>query len=713
MSYSSNRNAADVRYSVPNLTSVYTKKELEEFHSYKQKLNTPPKKAGGLLNQLYSTTICTPLSQAWDYGEHLYRYRKLYTELFLYPIFCNLHYLFFIACLSVAEGIVLGLLSNTLGVLFRTAVLDRESLKLKGVEILTPFSDIILYVSGYYLNLFLITQLSNKLTKEYSHRLNELQTLQHALANFQDTQGNAAPLTSPQDLLTSAGNYSKMATFILLSFSAGITYITKHIADIVLFFQFSWANFNWHALAFILQEMIIKIGVEQALSLSLSTIKFVLKASIEGYISHTKRQLAKVENNLHANSNELITNAQLGRYLKTEHLTYEMTEENLRLKDELSFKVNLASFFLTTISKALSLISSLSSMITGQGDLYAMVGRFLTTHTIRSVKSQETSDVRDARKVPGRILSKYIPWANSLTTTVEYSDTVLQDRKQQLSTSLPENAPNILEINGVLMSPDGKSQLARIATPLAVPQGRMVALVGPSGSGKSLLVNRLTGSGLNNQENPENNLTIQIKPGVKVGSIPSSQLTTKAYTLRQYLEAQVPEFKILAESNNESEELGSILKQTMQAFKLEELYYNLDNNKPGSVSGGQWARFALMCQMLAGCKVLILDETLEKLDTESRAMCVMQIKAYNETVGASTIIITHGETDTEAETAWCTYIWCFEKTENAEAIIMQRTKDEYQEHAAQSRVIQAEEELKVDWVSTCTRLATTQTTLAA
>ena len=69
------------------------------------------------------------------------------------------------------------------------------------------------------------------------------------------------------------------------------------------------------------------------------------------------------------------------------------------------------------------------------------------------------------------------------------------------------------------------------------------------------------------------------------------------------------------------------------------------NRKPGALSGGQRQRVALGRAIVRNPKVFLMDEPLSNLDAKLRVQMRSEIIRIHETVGATTIYVTHDQTE--------------------------------------------------------------------
>jgi ABC-type Fe3+/spermidine/putrescine transport system ATPase subunit len=169
---------------------------------------------------------------------------------------------------------------------------------------------------------------------------------------------------------------------------------------------------------------------------------------------------------------------------------------------------------------------------------------------------------------------------------------------------------------------------------LSVRDGEMVALLGPSGMGKSTLLKLIAGI-----ERPDsgdiqfdNSSILNIDPN-KRGAVLMFQ--------KSYL------FPFLAVEDN----IGFGLKvqgaspQTIRAEVKRMLNLiglpGIEKRRVGQLSGGEGQRVALARALVTNPKLLLLDEPLSSLDTEVRMNLQAVIRNLQRELGVTTIFVTH------------------------------------------------------------------------
>ncbi|ASM51991.1 putative thiamine transport system ATP-binding protein [Pseudoalteromonas espejiana DSM 9414] len=175
-----------------------------------------------------------------------------------------------------------------------------------------------------------------------------------------------------------------------------------------------------------------------------------------------------------------------------------------------------------------------------------------------------------------------------------------------------------------------------------VKGGEILTIMGPSGSGKSSLLNWLTGtlpSGFNasgevwlNGENI-NNLPAHLR---HIGVLYQDALLFSHLSVSGNIAFAMPK-------GNKKQRLGKI-EQALEQVGLK----GMANRHPDNLSGGQQARVALLRMLLSEPKAILLDEPFSKLDTQlrvdTRELVFSQIREHK----LPAIMVTHDHSDAEA-----------------------------------------------------------------
>jgi len=169
---------------------------------------------------------------------------------------------------------------------------------------------------------------------------------------------------------------------------------------------------------------------------------------------------------------------------------------------------------------------------------------------------------------------------------------------------------------------------------LAVREGELVALLGPSGCGKTTTLRMVAGflpptSGRVLFDNED------------VTALPAHKRSTgmvfQSYALFPHMTAaQNVGFGL------EMRGLGSVERSARveEAMKLVRLS-DLANRLPRELSGGQQQRVALARALVINPKLFLLDEPLSNLDAKLRAEVRLEIRALQQRLGLTTLLVTH------------------------------------------------------------------------
>src|SRR5215475_11057011 len=164
-----------------------------------------------------------------------------------------------------------------------------------------------------------------------------------------------------------------------------------------------------------------------------------------------------------------------------------------------------------------------------------------------------------------------------------------------------------------------------------VPQGQFVALVGPTGCGKSSVLNLVAGL---------------LKPSTGLlragGRLLNSINRDAAYMLQQ--DALLPWKSVL-----ENVLLGPILRGTprdhaaadAQAWIEKVGLRGLENRYPSQLSGGQRKRVAMAQALINRLPILLMDEPFSALDVQTRALMEDKLLELWQDIKATVLYVTH------------------------------------------------------------------------
>lgn len=202
----------------------------------------------------------------------------------------------------------------------------------------------------------------------------------------------------------------------------------------------------------------------------------------------------------------------------------------------------------------------------------------------------------------------------------------------------------------VYTSDIGGETIALRGVDIQIERGRMVAVMGPSGSGKSSLLHVLGGI-----DTPtEGKVTID---GRDITAMTDRELAA----FRNHHVGFVFQFHYLLSefSALENTAMPLLIRGEKDAIKkAEEILNKLGlshrlNHRPSMLSGGEQQRVAIARAVVTRPKILIADEPTGNLDSENARNVIQMIKDISQQTGMTVIIATH-----DIEIArYCEYIY--------------------------------------------------------
>ncbi len=215
---------------------------------------------------------------------------------------------------------------------------------------------------------------------------------------------------------------------------------------------------------------------------------------------------------------------------------------------------------------------------------------------------------------------------------------MLQSDTPHAQVPRPITTDNIVEIRDVHYSVGSRAIFSGLN--LSIPRGRITAVMGPSGTGKTTLLRLMTG---------------QIRPDsgqILFDGVDISQLSTKElYELRLRMgmlfqngalltDMDVFEnvaFPLREHTNLPDELIRHIVLTKLQAVGLR----GAARLRPAELSGGMARRVALARAMATDPDMLIYDEPFTGLDPISMGMIVRLVRQMNYALGITSIVVSH------------------------------------------------------------------------
>jgi phospholipid/cholesterol/gamma-HCH transport system ATP-binding protein len=203
----------------------------------------------------------------------------------------------------------------------------------------------------------------------------------------------------------------------------------------------------------------------------------------------------------------------------------------------------------------------------------------------------------------------------------------------------PQAAPDsIVEVRDVHYSINGRAIFSGLN--LTIPRGRITAVMGPSGTGKTTLLRLMTG-----QIRPDSGQVLF--DGTDVCSLSTREL----YALRMRMGMLFQNGALLTDEDvfenvafplREHTDLPECLIRNIVLPKLQAVgLRGAAKLMPAELSGGMARRVALARAMATDPEVLIYDEPFTGLDPISMGMIVRLVRQMNFALGITSIVVSH------------------------------------------------------------------------
>ncbi|MGH8321472.1 MAG: ABC transporter ATP-binding protein [Gammaproteobacteria bacterium] len=207
-----------------------------------------------------------------------------------------------------------------------------------------------------------------------------------------------------------------------------------------------------------------------------------------------------------------------------------------------------------------------------------------------------------------------------------------------MATQEHKDGGNVVEISGLCYRVGDKAIFDRLN--ISIPRGKVTAIMGPSGTGKTTLLRIMTGQILADRGRV-------IVEGKKVSRLTTDEL----YELRTRMGFLFQNGALFTDNTvyenvafplHEHTRLPESLIRHIVLMKLQAVgLRGAANMMPGELSGGMARRVALARAIAMDPKIIFYDEPFVGLDPISMGVIVRLIRELNDSLGLTSIIVSH------------------------------------------------------------------------
>ncbi|HTV79794.1 MAG TPA: ATP-binding cassette domain-containing protein [Steroidobacteraceae bacterium] len=202
-----------------------------------------------------------------------------------------------------------------------------------------------------------------------------------------------------------------------------------------------------------------------------------------------------------------------------------------------------------------------------------------------------------------------------------------------------------VELNNVHYSVGGRAILSDLS--LAVPRGAIISIMGPSGTGKTTLLQLITG-----QLRPHaGHILVEGEDITKLPVARLERLRLRMGMLFQQsaLFSDLDVFENVAFSLREHTDLPESLIRLVVLTKLQSVgLRGAAQLMPSELSGGMARRVALARAMVMDPSMLFCDEPFTGLDPIATGVIVRLLRTMNEMLGITVVVVSHDVPEVEA-----------------------------------------------------------------
>ncbi|WP_407048129.1 ABC transporter ATP-binding protein [Methyloraptor flagellatus] len=192
-------------------------------------------------------------------------------------------------------------------------------------------------------------------------------------------------------------------------------------------------------------------------------------------------------------------------------------------------------------------------------------------------------------------------------------------------------AIELINVSRRFLTPEGKSLTAIRDFTMTVARGEFVAVVGPTGCGKSTTLNLITG--LAKPSSGEVRLYGQPVDGID-RRIGFAFQTDALFPWRSVIDNVMagPRFRGVPKDKAEADARAWLAKVGLTGF---------EKHYPHQLSGGMRKRVSLAQTFINGPEILLMDEPFSALDVQTRVVMHEELLKLWSSSGASVVFVTH------------------------------------------------------------------------